>query len=188
VISDRILVVGRGGVDTEVATQMATQSHQVAIPDQATRAFHSLVYQLNISTAMDISSYLHNSQQARARDNQGRALDAFPNTILRARTRCGGFSVASIPATLTCATRKAVSQRLPEINALGRTGESTTVSFMEESLPVPLTELERSTPALGNSIEFATLLHATTTRFMSRKLDIQEGDLTPTVPADWTRL
>jgi hypothetical protein len=154
------------------------------------RSFCGLVYHLNITTAMNVSSYAKTLEQLPAGDHQGSATDASSNTILTLSSKCGVHSVASILTTLTCTTRKVVNQHLPETTAVGWTCESATVSVMEKSLSAPLADLKQSTRALDNSIESVALQCATTTKFMRQKLHIREGDrtTTPTVPAEYTRL
>ena len=181
--SDRMLVVGRGGIDAELVTQMATQGHRVATPDQATRSFCGLVYHLNVTTATRLSSYAKTFKPLPA-------TYASSNTTMGPTNRCGVHSFACMLTTLAYTTRKVVNQYVPETTALGWPDESATVSVMEKSLSVPKADLKQSTLALDNSIESVALPCTTTTRFMRRKLPIREGNwgTTPTAPAEYTRL
>jgi len=198
VTSDRILIVGCGRVGAELATQLATQGHQVTILDRTVRSFRRLPDHPNITKLEGMGFDPDTLKEAHIDDAYGlAAVTSGDNTnILTARIAREVFGVPNVVAriydprravvyqrlgistvaTVTWTTGQAIRRLFPETTPTDWTDTTGTVSVMEVSLPTSLAGVQLSTLNLDNSIKFAALLRGSSARLIERELIAQEGD------------
>lgn len=196
--SDRILVVGCGRVGAELATQLATQGHQVTILDRTARSFRRLADHPNITKLEGMGFDPEILKEAHIEDAYGlAAVTSGDNTnILSARIAREVFGVPNVVAriydprravvyqrlgiatvaTVTWTTGQAIRRLFPENTPVDWTDQSGTVSLMEVSLPSSLAGVPLATLNVGNSVKFAALLRGSATKLVERELIAQEGD------------